>query len=208
MRYESLNGTGTESVQKSTGKHWDEWVDILDNAQMQNVSHKEIASWLWDNYGEHSKQGSLSGWWCQQITVGYEYAHGRRVTGEKADGTFELSVQKRFPLSSEKLWEYTFTSALGVWLKDCSSFELTIGSTFTSADFSGEIRSIDPYKRVRIALTDKNNHNTTLQLYFLPADDKTALLIEQTKLKKVEHRDTMKRYWKDILEELSVKLES
>ena len=51
------------------------------------AGNPQIARWLAETHG-------VDGWWAQGITVGYEQAHGRRLPGQQADGTFSVTVTK------------------------------------------------------------------------------------------------------------------
>ena len=63
------------AVRKATGKSWDEWFAVLDSAGADALPHKQIARLLFD------KGYIASHWWCQTVTVAYEYARGKRVLG-------------------------------------------------------------------------------------------------------------------------------
>ncbi|MEO7146333.1 MAG: hypothetical protein ABIX09_00405 [Terrimesophilobacter sp.] len=76
-----------DKVKAATGRIWDDWYALLDAAGAPKWDHPTIAKWLADAQG-------VDGWWAQGITVGYEQARGRRVPGERADGTFAVSATK------------------------------------------------------------------------------------------------------------------
>jgi len=73
---ESINNISSIAVKKATGKSWDDWVKAIDNLGGEKLSHKEIARILYD------KGYIKNGWWCQMVTVGYEYAKRRRIVGQ------------------------------------------------------------------------------------------------------------------------------
>jgi GNAT superfamily N-acetyltransferase len=64
-------------VRRPTGKTWEAWIALLDKEGAGQMSHKEIAALLLDK--GYIEKGSE--WWAQTVTVGYEYAKGRRVIG-------------------------------------------------------------------------------------------------------------------------------
>lgn len=84
----------SESVKNATGRGWDEWFAVLDEAGAASMKHAEIASWLTSNHLEN-------GWWCQGVTVGYEQARGLRKPHQRPDG-FSVNVSKTIaaPVSS------------------------------------------------------------------------------------------------------------
>lgn len=86
-----------EAVRKATGKSWAEWVEELDAAGAEKLTHAEIARMLLE-----SKRVE-SAWWCQSVTVGYEYAKGRRIRGQVADGGYQVGVSRILPVSPQIL---------------------------------------------------------------------------------------------------------
>lgn len=79
-----------ERLKAATGRVRAEWHALLDAAGAARWKHPEIARWLYETQG-------VDGWWAQGITVGYEQAHGRRLPGQQADGTFSVTVTKTIP---------------------------------------------------------------------------------------------------------------
>ena len=65
-----------EAVCKATGRGWDEWFAILDEAGAAGWKHPDIARWI---VGEHG----ISSWWAQSVTVGFERARGIRAEHER-----------------------------------------------------------------------------------------------------------------------------
>jgi uncharacterized protein YndB with AHSA1/START domain len=79
-----------------TGRTWDEWFAILDAWGAADRPHAEIARWL------NTEQG-VGHWWCQEVTVGYEMAIGRRQPGQRPDG-FSVSASKTVAVPVERLY--------------------------------------------------------------------------------------------------------
>jgi uncharacterized protein YndB with AHSA1/START domain len=76
-----------EAIRKGSGKAWSEWREVLDAWGAAEKPHAEIARYLVEAHG-------VDGWWAQGVTVGYEQVIGRRVAGERQDGTFQASASK------------------------------------------------------------------------------------------------------------------
>ncbi|HEY4225656.1 MAG TPA: DUF4287 domain-containing protein [Pseudolysinimonas sp.] len=76
-----------EAVLAATGKHPDDWFELLDLAGATGWTHQQIASWLKTEHGTPP-------WWTQGITIRYEQARGLRLPGQKSDGTFAVSASK------------------------------------------------------------------------------------------------------------------
>lgn len=93
---DTVSGTGTsdEALTAATGRPWSEWFDLLDAAGAEAWPHARIARWL------HEEQG-VPGWWSQAVTVGFEQARGLRMPGQRADGSFEVSTSRTFPLDQQ-----------------------------------------------------------------------------------------------------------
>lgn len=90
---DTVSGAGAsgEALTAATGRTWSEWFELLDAAGAEAWTHPQIARWL------QGEQG-VPGWWSQAVTVGFEQARGRRAPGQRADGSFEVSASKTFPL--------------------------------------------------------------------------------------------------------------
>ena len=99
----SNSGISDAALSAATGRTWAEWFVVLDAQGAAGAPataggpakpawrHPLIARWLHD-------ECDVDPWWCQGITVGYEQARGLRQPGQRADGTFEVSVSKTFQL--------------------------------------------------------------------------------------------------------------
>ncbi|MCB0863159.1 MAG: DUF4287 domain-containing protein [Solirubrobacterales bacterium] len=87
----------SEKLLEATGRNWEDWLELLDQAGAAKRTHTEIARWLTDEQG-------LPGWWAQSITVGYERARGLREPGQRADG-WSVTASKTIGVPVEKLFE-------------------------------------------------------------------------------------------------------
>jgi hypothetical protein len=89
-------GVSDASVQRATGKSWDEWFALLDAWHGTTHNHTEIARHVYETYG-------IDGWWAQSVTVGYERARGMRALHERPDG-FSMNASKTFSVPVEQLF--------------------------------------------------------------------------------------------------------
>jgi uncharacterized protein YndB with AHSA1/START domain len=192
------NSVPAEAVQRATGKSWEEWLTILDEAGAHEWNHKQIVAFLSTNYSDR-----VSDWWQQSLTVGYEKARGKRILGQTADAGFQVGVQKTLPLASDALWRFLLSpEGLKLWLPVEGELELEPKQTFTTQDgTSGEIRSIDPGKRLRLTWQPKDwQKSSTLQMYLLSGDNATtSLRFHHEKLTSLAVRHEMKAYWQAAL---------
>ena len=93
----ALPPVSDESVRKATGRGWEEWFAILDDAGAVGWKHPDIARWVVAEHG-------ISGWWAQSVTVGFERARGLRAEHERPSG-FSLSATKTVHVPIERLYE-------------------------------------------------------------------------------------------------------
>src|SRR3712207_4084123 len=77
----------------------------MDRIGAQDLDHKAIALRVYEEIDETLEQ---RGWWTQAVTVAYEQHIGRRIPGQRPDGTFQTSVSRSTPLGMQELmdrWE-------------------------------------------------------------------------------------------------------
>lgn len=89
--------TSDAAARKSTGRSWEDWFALLDDAGAKEWTHREIAVWIQEYHVE------VSGWWAQNLTVGYERARGMREVHEKKDG-FAASRSRTYPVDLHTLY--------------------------------------------------------------------------------------------------------
>lgn len=87
-------------IERATNRSWDAWLDLLDAVGAKDLSHQDIASKVHEEL-----EGTMdsAGWWAQSVAVAYEHHIGRRVPGQRSDGTFQLSVSRSTVLGVEEL---------------------------------------------------------------------------------------------------------
>lgn len=101
-----------ESIEKATGKDWQEWVVYLDERGASAKNHKEIAALAHQAMGETV---ASAGWWSQAVAVAYEQHIGHRAAGQSNDGTFELSVSKTVAGERSLVFEALLTTLNGMF---------------------------------------------------------------------------------------------
>ncbi len=87
-------------VERATGRTWDEWLRFMDAIGARALDHKQIALRVYDELDGEVEQ---LGWWTQAVTVAYEQHIGRRVPGQRPDGTYQLSVSRSTTLGMQQL---------------------------------------------------------------------------------------------------------
>jgi len=92
-------------VERATHRSWDEWLRFMEGIGAQDLDHKAIALKVYEELDGRIEQ---HGWWAQSVTVAYEQHIGRRLPGQRSDGTFQLSVSRSTSLGLDELmqrWE-------------------------------------------------------------------------------------------------------
>ncbi|AGZ41725.1 hypothetical protein [Actinoplanes friuliensis] len=95
-------------VERATDRTWDEWLTFMDGIDARNLDHQAIALKVYEEL-----QGKVDplGWWTQAVTVAYEQHIGRRIPGQRPDGTFQTSVSKATKLGMQDLMDRWVTFA-------------------------------------------------------------------------------------------------
>ncbi len=178
-----LAGVGSEAVMKATGKAWDDWLKVLDQAGAMKMPHKQIAGMVYDKFG-------VPGWWSQMVTVGYEQARGLRDVHQKADG-YSASASKTIQSNMERLFSAWSDPALReMWLPGAPL----------------QIRRSTDGKSLRITWT-LGNSNVDVNFY-AKGPGKSLVQIEHSKLSDAEAVAAQKAYWSSGLERLNAWLAS
>lgn len=87
-------------VERATNRTWDDWLRFMDAVGARELDHQQIALKVYEEL-----DGTIDqlGWWTQAVTVAYEQHIGRRVPGQRPDGTFQLSVSRSTSLGMQQL---------------------------------------------------------------------------------------------------------
>jgi len=182
-----VGGISSPAVKKATGKDWEQWLVILDQAGAKKMTHPAIATLLNDKHG-------VGPWWSQMLTVGYEQARGMRQKHEKPDG-FQIGGNKTINVSAAELFKaWNDAKSRSRWLPD--------------ADM--EIRKATPSKSMRVTWNAaKGAAASTISVnFYTKGEGKSQVSLEHGKLKSAAQAAKMKKYWAQRLGELKATLES
>jgi len=171
-----------ESIVRRTGRGWEAWFDLLDEAGALEWPHAEIALWL------AAEQG-VAGWDAQSVTVSYERARGRRAVGERPGG-FSVTASRTVAVSVERLYDaFVHESLRARWLPDAELRERT-ATKHKSARFDWG----DGETRVIVGFESKGEAKSTVAL-------------EHERLADAEEAERMKAYWRERLTALKSQAE-
>lgn len=167
-----------DAIQRATGRTWAEWRDALDAWHAADKPHPEIAAWLVDECG-------VDGWWAQGVTVGYERMIGRRVVGQRNDGSYSASASKTVNANVEEVHAALVDpTRRSEWLA-----EGIVGFRTASGVKSARFDDLEAGVIIAFHLTDKG--------------DKTSVQVQADKLASQEAVDAWKAAWKPRLHDLA-----
>lgn len=91
-----------EPIERATNRTWDEWLAFMDGIDARNLDHHQIATQVLMEL-----DGAIDNpaWWAQSVTVAYEQEIGRRIPGQRPDGTFQTSASKSTKFGMQELMD-------------------------------------------------------------------------------------------------------
>ena len=190
---EKIGKVSSASVLKGTGKSWDQWVRILNQAGAKNWTHQEIVAYL-------KKKYKLSMWWQQGVTGGYENYTGRRKEGQNLRGEYSLTTSKTITLSAPAAWKFmTSAEGLAQWLRPLSEFMVKPGAQFEcEGEVFGEVRTMKAgqYVRFRWQETDWPKPTVVVLAVIPRTKVKCEVVISHEGFKTERQKLNMRDHWK------------
>lgn len=183
------------SIEKATGQTWDEWLEFFDSIGARELSHHEIAQHAYDHIvksgafddaaANQDGRQNPSGWWSQNVTVAYEQHIGRRVPGQRSDGTFEVTVSKTLDGSMD--------DALAWW-----EHKVADQQVFNGVEIVGEpdISKTAKWRYWRVNLADGCRVGVTITA---KGTDKAQFSVSNFKLPSPEAVEHWRAYWRQFL---------
>lgn len=169
-------------IERATNRTWDDWLQFMDGIGAKNLSHPEIATKVWE---ELDGKVDNPGWWAQSVTVAYEQHAGRRLPGQRSDGTFETSVSKATKLGMKELMDQ--------WVAFAAGDEEVVALMAAEARVSGTDK--------RITWRTKAGDGSDIRVTSEPKKDGTAAIVAvQTGLPSPELNMEAKAKWSSILQ--------
>jgi hypothetical protein len=170
------------SIERATHWSWDQWLHYMETIGAKELSHHEIATHV---LGELEGKIDNIGWWAQSVTVAYEQFIGRRIPGQRPDGTFQTSVSKSTTL--------TMTDLMDKWV------QFAVNDKDVLALIAKEVRVSGTDKRMtwRTKAKDGSDVRVTSE----PKKDGTAAIVAvQMGLQTEEFNNAAKANWSAILQ--------
>lgn len=185
MAADVLKGISIEPIERTTKRSLAQWVEFMDRIGAAELDHAQIAHKVNEELERMEPGIDNPGWWAQGITVAYEQHSGRRLPGQQADGTFQMSVSRTTSLGIKE--------ALDRWV------------AFAAADAKiGKVVATPP----KTSGTDKRltwrakavGGSLLMFTSEVRPNGKTALIAQQSKLPSHEANLAAKKFWAAVLE--------
>lgn len=175
------------AIGEATGIGWDDWQHWLDARRARDLDHGGIAALAAQRMSEDADQVENAPWWAQSVAVAYEQSIGRRVQGQRADGTFYVSVSRTLSCTRQ--------DAMAAWENHVEGLTELAGR-----QQSGPPRSSSTPKRDywRTSFTD----GSRLQMAVEPRGDRSQLTLTHEGLPSPEARESARQSCKSLLQQL------
>jgi hypothetical protein len=176
--------TSDKMIRQRTGRGWEEWFDLLDEAGLAERPHREIARWVAE------LQGVVPlAWAAQAVTVSYERARGGRVVGQRPDG-FAITASRTVGIPVARLF-------------DAFAGEAERGRLLAEADLRE--RGVTKPRSARFDWGDgRTRVNVTFQAR---GEARSTVTVEHTRLPDADAAARMKAWWRGRLTTLKELLE-
>lgn len=165
-----------------TGRDWEEWLVFFEDIGASTLSHAEIAARI-------VKTGDASSWWAQSLAVAYEQHIGRRLPGQRSDGTHETSTTKTIQGSIDH--------ALDIWRRRLGTIEAEGAISFAAP--AAESRS-DNWRYWRRPLSDGTRLSVTIGE---KQNGKSTIAVTHTRLLDADDVVKWRAFWKAIISGLA-----
>ncbi len=176
----------TAAYERATSRPWQEWVDALDLAGARDLPHPGIVPLVLADIDAATVKNAH--WWAQGITIAYEQHIGRRIPGQRGDGTFAGTVSKTYSGSMDE--------AVAAWLA------LVKGRTeFLGLEVVAEpsTSATEKWRYWRCGLVDDSKVNVTVNT---ASPGKSRVAVEHSRLASPEATAEAKAWWKALLAQL------
>lgn len=176
--------TNTAAIAKGTGRDWNEWIAVLEEAGARDLDHAGIAKQALTLMPQAVERKE---WWAQGVAVAYEQHAGLRLPGQSSSGDFQTSTSKTFPGDKD--------AALQAWLNivgnrtEFNGVDIEDSSTSETAKWRYWRVRLSDGSRISATIGDKPN-------------GKSSIAIEHSELSSPEAIEQWRPLWKQLLSQL------
>lgn len=179
------------AVRRATGRGWSAWFAALDRFGAAK-GHAAMARHLAARHG-------LSPWWSQTVVVEFERARGLRRVHERADGRFQVGVQRTVEAPVRTAFAgWADAKAVGTWFTTKARQDVRVGGTYRNADGDrGTYLAVAPPRRLRFTW-DNPTHapGTVVEVTFSARGSRrTVVRLRHDRLATKADADGMKTGW-------------
>ena len=176
--------TSDDRLRERTGRGWEEWFDLLDDAGMHGRPHREVSRYLAQLQGVDPLA-----WTVQVVVKGYERARGGQAVGQHDDG-FRVHVTRTVAVPADvALQVVADEAARDGWVTDLA---LVPRRTTSSRRLHFDVP--DGGGRVHVAVDAKD-------------DGRCTVSVEHARLPDAVTADAARAAWRTRLDELRTLLE-
>ncbi|MEZ4793469.1 MAG: SRPBCC domain-containing protein [Gelidibacter sp.] len=129
-----------------------------------------------------------------------------KPVGKTKDVGFQFGLQKTFPISEQKAWDFMFSDAgLKIWLGELVK-SLELKEEYQTKDgINGLVRVFKPNSHIRMNWKKKEWENmSTVQVRVIgKGENRTLISFHQEKLTDFNQRAEMKEYWNEKMEKIA-----
>ncbi|HOY12320.1 MAG TPA: SRPBCC domain-containing protein [Saprospiraceae bacterium] len=122
---------------------------------------------------------------------------------------FQVSVSKTFPINSDAMWELLLSEkGISVWLGEIDVNDFEIQKPFvTKAGIEGKLVVYIPDSHLRFRWKHNNwEKYSTVELRLTPLKGKTNVIFHQTDFYKIEQKEELRNYWKNVISNMMKEL--
>lgn len=180
-----MNTTSRQHAALATGSGiaWKRWLEILE--PHRDLDHTDLAAKALEAIRSEGTSTNPQ-WWAQNASVAYEQHIGRRVVGQKCDGSFSAGVSKTFPgTMDDVLARITGAGA-----------ELTAFAGIP-AEARPSTSATEKWRYWRVPLADGSRVTITIQTK--ASGDKSTAAVNHDKLGSESDIAPAKAWWREFL---------
>jgi hypothetical protein len=177
--------TSDPEIRRRTGRGWEDWFDLLDAWQADQMTHRDLARKVAGELGIEPLA-----WAAQAVTYSYEHARGLRVVGQRGDRSFAATVSRTLAVPAERAFDaFADADERAAWLPGGPLSERT-SIRPRSLRFDWD----DGTTRVNVVIAAKGPARCTVH-------------VEHARLADAADTGRMKAYWRERLGALRSRLE-
>lgn len=123
------------------------------------------------------------------------------TVGMTKDAGWQVGVSRTVPVERSEVWAFLVGPGLPVWL-GVDRLE-PVGSSYTGASASGEVRGLTENVRVRVTHRPADGRGeTTIQIALREATHGTTIVFHQERMTGPEERERARTHWQAVADKV------